>query len=447
MCKPIIEYIREARGDRRAQELHDEIGRLVWGARTKGFDDNTRSFEEIAKEKPNRLAIAYCDLDRHYRHHPDILVEGYLYKDVGMTYGPGGVAKTTTILYEHLLYAMGLPFDGHKPVRPLKTLFVSAEDTSEMYLAKVAEFQKAMAVTEVQASMGRQNIGVIYTGDSTTPWRLTKVEKDTVVLDDRFKDELLTLKEEFPFDVIVFDPAVSFGVGESRVNDAEQGLIMAARWLVGNCDCAVEFVHHTGKGKDRTGQYGYRGGSAFGDGARRVRSVEGWKGYVGDERDEFKQEFGIELNENQSGIRMSIGKLTYNTGATPTLIHREGFSFEVLDRNTLDRDMIATKIEDQMQENADKMHLYLALYNAMADNSTFNSRFISKHKKDAVIHMEEIGGPAWARISGNEIGKMAKNLQSWGCISSTTEKGTIFHFEPSVAIANEGLAGSPEDDF
>jgi len=445
MCKPIVEHIREARGEERAEQLHTEIGRLVWGARTKGFDDNSRSFEQIASEKPNRLNIAFSSADQHYRHHPDILVEGYLYKDVGMTYGPGGVAKTTTLLYEHLLYAMGLPFDGHKPIRPLKTLFISAEDTNEMYLAKVNEFLQTLQVGRDQALQGRQNIGVIYTGDSPTPWRLTKVEKDTVVIDDRFKDELLTIKEEFPFDVVVFDPAVSFGVGEARVNDAEQGLITAARWLVGNCDCAVEFVHHTGKGKDRTGQYGYRGGSAFGDGARRVRSVEGWKGYVDEERDEFKSEFAIEMNQNQSGIRISTGKQTYNRGAMPTLILRDGFEFEVLDRETLMRDKIQADLQSKMESKSSKMPLYELLYDAIGKYNILTARFIKNNRKETIeTLMQE--SPMWDGVSGAEVLRMFNDLTDWGCVR-LDDNGPVCISRPSVDVMNIHASRSPEDDF
>lgn len=448
ICKPIVEHIREARGEARARELHAEVGRMVWGARTKGFADNTRSFEEIAQEKPNRLTIEHCDLSRDYRHHPDVLVEGYLYKDVGMTYGPGGVAKTTTLLYEHLLYAMGMPFDGHRPIRPLKTLFVSAEDTGEMFLAKIVEFQRELGIEdEMLALQGRQNIGVVYTGSASRPWKLTKVEKDTVTIDDRFKDELLALKKEFPFDVIVFDPAVSFGVGESRVNDAEQGLITAARWLKDNCDCAVEFVHHTGKGKDRTGQYGYRGGSAFGDGTRRVRSVEGWKGYVDEERDEFKKEFGIELGEGESGIRISTGKLTYNTGSAPTLIKRRGFDFDILDRDMLNRDKLQAEAERKMEQSADEMHLYKALYEQMTTYRYINISNLRKKKKDTKEHMVRECGPAWEAVSSNQIVSMAMQLREWGCIESNIETGTIGHFEPTIAISRTGLNTNPEDDF
>jgi RecA-family ATPase len=47
--------------------------------------------------------------------------------------------------------------------------------------------------------------------------------------------------------LVIIDPAVSFGVGETRVNDAEQGLIEAARRIRAALGCCVRYVHHTGR--------------------------------------------------------------------------------------------------------------------------------------------------------------------------------------------------------
>jgi RecA-family ATPase len=77
--------------------------------------------------------------------------------------------------------------------------------------------------------------------------------------------------------LVTIDPSVSFGVGESGVNDPEQGLIEAGRRLRKTLNCRVRFIHHTGKQVARDqikDQYAGRGGSAFADGARMVHVLQ-----------------------------------------------------------------------------------------------------------------------------------------------------------------------------
>ena len=92
---------------------------------------------------------------------------------------------------------------------------------------------------------------------------------------------------------------MSFGVGESRVNDAEQGLIEAFRIIRNQLDCCVEGIHHTGKANARdksTDQYSGRGGSALADGARMVAVLYTLT------PSEWLQATGTSLGADESGL-------------------------------------------------------------------------------------------------------------------------------------------------
>jgi RecA-family ATPase len=131
--------------------------------------------------------------------------------------------------------------------------------------------------------------------------------------------------------LIVIDPAVSFGVGESRVNDAEQGLIEAARKLRSALNCCVHYLHHSGKQNARdkaVDQYAGRGGSAFADGSRMVHVLQSLT------PDEWRTETGTELLIGETGLRLARPKMSYCAPVGDILIRRAGYSFTHVTRVT-----------------------------------------------------------------------------------------------------------------
>lgn len=118
---------------------------------------------------------------------------------------------------------------------------------------------------------------------------------------------------------------VSFGVGESRINDAEQGMIDAARRIRNTVRCAVLYVHHTGKANAREetlDQYSGRGGSALADGARMVHilqrlSPEKWTEHTGDT-----------LGENEGGFVLARPKMTWCEPQPHIYLKRHGYTFQ-----------------------------------------------------------------------------------------------------------------------
>lgn len=127
----------------------------------------------------------------------------------------------------------------------------------------------------------------------------------------------------FP-DWLSFDPLVSFGVGEQRVNDAEQGLIESFRLLRNRLNCCVEAVHHSGKQNAREAtldQYSARGGSALPDGARLVAVLQP----LGPA--EWLKQTGAPLADGETGIVMALPKMSYAAAQNPIYIRRKGWAF------------------------------------------------------------------------------------------------------------------------
>ncbi|MEA3641516.1 MAG: DnaB-like helicase N-terminal domain-containing protein, partial [Lamprobacter sp.] len=70
---------------------------------------------------------------------PRCIVDRYLYADVAQVVAPGGTGKTTMLLYEAAMIALGTPLWGLRIEQPGWTLFVTAEDRRERLLARLRE--------------------------------------------------------------------------------------------------------------------------------------------------------------------------------------------------------------------------------------------------------------------------------------------------------------------
>lgn len=255
---------------------------------------------------------------------PRCIVEGYLWADVGTLVAPGGSSKTTMTLHEAVRIVLGRPVWGQRVVTPGPVLLVTAEDQRERLVARVREICKAMALTPGEVAQVRENVRI---ADFTAQLRrLTEIERDVVVVSD-LAGEIVQGCNAAGFHpaLVQFDPLVSFGVGESRVNDAEQGLVNAARVIVAGLDCAVRLVHHTGQQKaleKAAHQYAGRGGTALSDGARMVHVIN-----VLDD-DEFTRHTGHPLADGETALRLSCPKLSYAPrGDAPIFIVRQGYDF------------------------------------------------------------------------------------------------------------------------
>ena len=253
---------------------------------------------------------------------PRCILPDFLYADVRTRISAGGTGKTTVALYEAVTLALGEELWGRTPKHPCKTVIVTREDSREILVARMREIIGAMMLDQVQVAQVLANVRIVDV--SGVSFRLSAVSDDVVVPHAHHLNWLVDSLKEWGPDWIVFDPLVSFGVGESRVNDAEQGLIEAFRVLRNHLDCCIEGIHHSGKANAReksTDQYAGRGGSALSDGCRMVVVMQPL------EREEWLQATGMQLGGDEAGIVMALPKLSFAGKQEPIYIRRCGYHF------------------------------------------------------------------------------------------------------------------------
>jgi len=250
------------------------------------------------------------------------IVDRWFYEDVGVFIAPGGTGKTTLLLFQIIHIVLGLELFGYEVRAPGPVVILTAEDSRETLVARLRFMCHELGLTDEQVREVRES--VIITDVSGKGIKLTTVEKD-VVMPSRQLDGLIVEVGLLCPSLIVVDPMVSFGVGESRINDAEQGMIDAARRIRNTVRCAVLYVHHTGKGNARertTDQYSGRGGSALADGARMVHVLQRLSA------SEWTEATGDALGPNEGGFVLARPKMTWCEPQPDIYLKRHGYSFE-----------------------------------------------------------------------------------------------------------------------
>lgn len=216
------------------------------------------------------------------------VVENWFHEDVGVFVAPGGTGKTTLLLFQVIHIVLGRDLFGHRVLNPGPVIILTAEDSRETLVARLRHMCQQLNLSQDEERQVREDVNI--TDVSGKGFKLTSVEKD-VVAPSKLLDRFIVNASVLHPSLIIVDPMVSFGVGESRINDSEQGLIDAARRIKNELRCAVLYVHHTGKANARDAsldQYSGRGGSALADGARMVHVLqrldhEAWTEATGDE--------------------------------------------------------------------------------------------------------------------------------------------------------------------
>ena len=292
------------------------------------------AFEAVMQSKEPEFAapepISSTEWSRA-RSTPDCIVKDYLFADVAVFVAAGGMGKTTLKLFEAIHITLGFPLYGLAIHKPGAVLIITAEDSREMLVARLREIAKAMELTDVQIAIVMQRVRI--SDVSGNGFKVTEVRGD-VVKPSAGIDLIIEACQEIKPVLIVIDPAVSFGVGESRVNDAEQGLVEAARSLRKALNCCVQYIHHSGKqnAREKTiDQYSGRGGSAFADGARMVHVLQSLTPA------EWRDETGTELENGESGLRLARPKMSYCPPVGDILIRRKGYNFQHVERVTTNR--------------------------------------------------------------------------------------------------------------
>jgi RecA-family ATPase len=268
----------------------------------------------------NPVPVTRVSMHTARRGRPEI-VEGMYFADVGHIAAPGSTGKTTVLLYHCIQIAIGGIIFGHEVLQSGPVVYVTAEDDAESIQYRLGQMCKELELTNDDIDLVCGNVQIIdATGHSA---KLTTVEKEVIVPSSRANTLIGTLKVIDPVMVFI-DPLVSFGVGESRVNDAEQGMIEVGRRIVKQVGCGVIFVHHTGKANAREStldQYSGRGGSALADGSRMVFVLQPLS------PDKWTEATGDVLMEGETALVFASPKLTWCPPQPHIYIKRNGFTF------------------------------------------------------------------------------------------------------------------------
>ncbi len=254
---------------------------------------------------------------------PTCITENLYFADVGVRVAPGGVGKTTLALYEAMCLALGYSIFGCLTRRPGVACILTSEDRRPMLIQRLRKICEAGNLSTEQIERVRHAVRIVYVDQ----FKLTCVSGDMVVPSDGVRQVIEAFGPLRP-SLIWIDPAISFGVGENRVNDAEQGLIVAGR-MIRNAiaDCAVMYIHHTGKANAREktlDQYSGRGGSALSDGSRMVQVMQSLNS------DEWREATGDALDIGNSGFVLSRPKLSYAPPQEALYIKRVGWAFQTV---------------------------------------------------------------------------------------------------------------------
>jgi RecA-family ATPase len=257
---------------------------------------------------------------------PDCIVENYLFADVAVIVAPGGYGKTTLLLYESIHIALGLPIYGLEVRKPGPVLIITAEDSRQILVARLRLMARALHLSEDQIAIVMRSVRISDMSGRVA--KLTTLTND-IVVPAPLADIIIAECRDLEPVLVAIDPAVSFGIGEARVNDAEQGLVEAARRIRSGLNCCVRFVHHTGKQNARdkaVDQYAGRGGSTMPDGARMVAVLQPLL------PQQWRVATGTPLADGESGMVLTRPKLSYAAPQPDILIARKGYAFSYTTR-------------------------------------------------------------------------------------------------------------------
>lgn len=307
---------------------------------------------------------------------PRVILPETLYADVRLRIAAGGSSKTTLSIFEAANLALARKLWGQQPAGPVRTVFITREDSREILVARIRAVMEAMMLSVEDIAAVLENVAVLDYTDFA--FRLTAIQNDAVVPHRQNLTQLVSVLRDWRPDWLICDPLVSFGVGEARVNDSEQGLIEAFRMLRNELGCCVEGIHHTGKAVARDkiiDQYAGRGGSALADGARMVVVMQPLAG-----KDWTKHTGGL-LTERESGFVMAFPKLSYCSPRPPVFFKRSGYRFQQVDG-------VLDQAPDKVLEGvADRLHEFL-LAEAAAGRAYSRTELDACTQKLGVTRME-----------------------------------------------------------
>ncbi len=322
-----------------------------------GLDEEAMKLDE---RFPPASELIPSELEFHQAQlSPPCVVENYLWEDVGVLFAPGGTGKTTLIIYEAICIALGRRLWGLTIISPGKTLIISAEDPRGILIARIRSICLALNLSESEIRLVRESVLVL---DVST--KFVKLIEDTANKGITVSADAASICAAYSSQnirLVIVDPAISFGVSESKVNDNEQGLVMAGRSLVKGLGACVRYIHHTGKaGADREKQqtqYSGRGGSALPDGCRMVAGIS--------EADSSSLPTGAISKADSPILLLTRHKSTYCKKQPELFIIRDGYDFSYITKEV-------SNPEERL--NAQKRQIQNWIYQAERSRNLFLSK-------------------------------------------------------------------------
>jgi RecA-family ATPase len=327
---------------------------------------------------------------------PRVILHDLLYADVRTRIAAGGVGKTTIAIFEAVTLALGRDLWGRTPHKQCRTVLVTREDSREILVARMREIIRTMQLTPEDVATVLSSIKIVDA--SVVSFRLSAVSDDVVVPHTLNLDWIVEALADWKPDWIIFDPLISFGVGESRVNDAEQGLIEAFRVLRNRLDCCIEGIHHSGKANAREknlDQYAGRGGSALSDGSRMVVVLQPLNA------EEWQSATGTTLGFQETGLVMALAKLSYAGQQDPIFIRRDGYNFEMTTVTRRSPDQVAKSIEEQVCQFITYEYSQGRKYSSQdLDNSKDRLNLSRQKMRQAITALKVSGRVIYVEVKG-----------------------------------------------
>lgn len=210
------------------------------------FDTIKKEAEEAEALDKKDFAENFNDLAPNILHlqpepPEDDLVTDWLAKtDGALLIAPSGVGKSSFTTQFCIYLACGEPFFGIIPVRPVKILYIQAENRKRVVCRQRDSVLKYALPQNI-------NFDPLANGG-------LRVVRMNYAAGDQFVDELHKILKIEPFDLVVVDPLLSFIGG--NINDQEVvGHFLRNRInpLLTEFNVAILFIHHTAKPPKRDG--------------------------------------------------------------------------------------------------------------------------------------------------------------------------------------------------
>lgn len=274
---------------------------------------------------PSFASLAASDTEiRAAEMTPRCIVKNLFFADLALISAPGGTGKTTLTLWESIHVILGWELYGREVISPGPVLFITAEDSREIILGRLHKVMEAMSLTlEDRAAVAAGFLVWDVAGEMS---RLVEVDHAGNLTLTGLVDAIAEQARDIAPSMILIDPIVSFGPGESRVNDAEQMLVLAARRIIRVANCCVRYVTHVSQAAARSGnrdQYVSRGGTALPDGARMVAVLAAW-----DRNGREQPPMTLDHEPDDSVLILSLPKLSYSPRQQDVWIRRSGYAIE-----------------------------------------------------------------------------------------------------------------------